>query len=292
MKNFPADLITHLAGDTHTLAWCVIITRKDATVYRYTTYDANLTVGGQTYKADPGFRLTDFAFDVEGSVTTFSLDFSYKSGEVTKVDVIGGLFDNATVQLYLVNYHDTAQTALIIKAHVGKPQIKDNECSLECHSLMQHLHQRVGDLVSPTCRAIFADKNDDNLCKLDPASYTFAGAVVSIISDGLKFTDTTIGAAQVVDNYFTNGKITFTAGNNDGLSMEVQEHDLTGGKNTITLALPLAFTLTIGDTFDAKAGCDGTTSNCSTKFLSSNILNFRGEPHVPGPDVVGQYPEM
>ena len=40
--------------------------------------------------------------------------------------------------------------------------------------------------------------------------------------------------------------------------------------------------MTVGDTFNAIAGCDKTISTCIAKF--NNAVNFRGEPYVPGMD--------
>ena len=39
-----------------------------------------------------------------------------------------------------------------------------------------------------------------------------------------------------------------------------------------------------GDQFTIVAGCDRTHTTCRDKF--SNILNFRGEPYIPGQDFV------
>jgi len=45
----------------------------------------------------------------------------------------------------------------------------------------------------------------------------------------------------------------------------------------------MANTLTAGDTYTASAGCRKRfDTDCKTKF--SNVVNFRGEPHVPGND--------
>jgi uncharacterized phage protein (TIGR02218 family) len=50
----------------------------------------------------------------------------------------------------------------------------------------------------------------------------------------------------------------------------------------LVLALPMGKTIQAGDTFNAIAGCDKTKQTCIGKF--SNIINFRGEPDVPGMD--------
>ena len=60
--------------------------------------------------------------------------------------------------------------------------------------------------------------------------------------------------------------------------MEVKEFAATG----VVLALAMGKSIQVGDTFDIIAGCDKTRETCQSKF--SNIINFRGEPDVPGVD--------
>ena len=60
--------------------------------------------------------------------------------------------------------------------------------------------------------------------------------------------------------------------------MEVKEF----ASGQLVLALPMGKSIQVGDGFKVIAGCDKTRETCRTKF--SNILNFRGEPDVPGID--------
>jgi len=60
--------------------------------------------------------------------------------------------------------------------------------------------------------------------------------------------------------------------------MEVKEF----AETTVGLSLPMGKSIQVGDTFDIIAGCDKTRETCHSKF--NNIINFRGEPDVPGTD--------
>jgi uncharacterized phage protein (TIGR02218 family) len=68
------------------------------------------------------------------------------------------------------------------------------------------------------------------------------------------------------------------SGANSGISMEVKEY--TQGR--MILALPMPNAITIGDNYTIQRGCDKTLTTCRDVF--SNVVNFRGEPHVPGID--------
>jgi uncharacterized phage protein (TIGR02218 family) len=57
----------------------------------------------------------------------------------------------------------------------------------------------------------------------------------------------------------------------------------------VTTWLGLSFAPQIGDRFFYYPGCDKRRETCFNKF--DNILNFRGEPDMPGVDHMLAYPE-
>jgi len=82
--------------------------------------------------------------------------------------------------------------------------------------------------------------------------------------------------------YFDFGVITFTSGNNVGLSMEVRCYV----PGQITLQLPMPYQCQVGDAYTMHAGCDKSVTTCHDRF--SNVVNFRGEPYLPGIDKIMQ----
>jgi hypothetical protein len=78
--------------------------------------------------------------------------------------------------------------------------------------------------------------------------------------------------------YFDYGVLTFTTGLNTGLSMEVKSYTV----GQIVLQLPFPYAVAAGDTYSLTAGCDRSFATCKDRF--NNVLNFRGEPYVPGLD--------
>lgn len=56
----------------------------------------------------------------------------------------------------------------------------------------------------------------------------------------------------------------------------------TSATGQVDLQLYMPYPIQVGDTFSAVAGCDKTMTVCKNSF--SNIVNFRGFPHLPGRD--------
>lgn len=83
--------------------------------------------------------------------------------------------------------------------------------------------------------------------------------------------------------FFNQGKITFTSGNNDGLTYTVSSSTLAGGVNTIVPVAPLVTPPATGDTFTIFPGCDRTLGpNGCPKY--ANTANYRGFPYIPAPE--------
>lgn len=82
--------------------------------------------------------------------------------------------------------------------------------------------------------------------------------------------------------YFDFGVVTWVTGDNAGLQMEVRSYV----PGQIVLQLPMPYAIQVGDTFDIRAGCDKSQPTCHDRF--DNVINFRGEPFLPGVDKIAQ----
>lgn len=82
------------------------------------------------------------------------------------------------------------------------------------------------------------------------------------------------------DSFFDWGTVTWLTGKNKGLSMDVR--DSYKGSGFVRLMLPMPHYTEVGDQFQIVAGCDKRRETCAARF--NNILNFRGEPDLPGTD--------
>jgi len=87
------------------------------------------------------------------------------------------------------------------------------------------------------------------------------------------------------EGYFAEGLLTFTSGPLAGLTFKIKS--FSGGQTgTFFLSIPALLAPEIGNTFSVVAGCQKRLEDCRDKF--NNILNFQGEPHLPGIDALTQ----
>jgi len=63
---------------------------------------------------------------------------------------------------------------------------------------------------------------------------------------------------------------------------------LGGGGVAVTLRAVPAFVVEVGALVEVVEGCDKSLATCAGRF--GNAVNFRGEPYLPGIDLLTRYP--
>lgn len=266
--------IPWMQTDVTTIAWFWKLTLQDGEVMGFTNHDRDLVINNITYEASSGFEPT--AVDTTNDMATDNLDVTgmLDSERIKTADIANGRFDFAEVEIFLCNWAKVTDPVLVLRrGTIGRISHGKNGFQAEVRGLLEAYQQAAGLAYQKQCRAQFGD----NQCGLNKAAYTFTGAVTSISQDGSFSTD----LAQA-DDYFSYGVIRF---DRTGEEMEVKKYSQTAG--SISLFLPVS-DIAIGDAFSVSAGCDGNFSTCKTRF--SNAFNFRGEPFIPGNDLMASYP--
>lgn len=288
MKTLPSGLQTLLDSRYTTLAWCWKVTRTDGIILGFTDHDKDLTFGGDTYEAASGFTASEMAEGLGLSVDNLEAEGALSSDSITELDLAQGLYDNAEVEIYRVDWTNTDNRILIRKGNLGEVTTNDGTFMAEVRGLAHKLNQPQGRVYQNQCDA----KLGDSRCGVDltDAQFLGFGQVEAIIATN-KFTAS--GLTGFVDGLFSNGVLTWTSGSgNQSASVEIKQFDAASGGSdaTITLWLSPLFSLTSGDQFTVVAGCDKLFSTCRDQF--NNKDNFRGFPHIPGGDYVLTYPKQ
>lgn len=90
---------------------------------------------------------------------------------------------------------------------------------------------------------------------------------------------------RAVDGWFELGGAVFETSRNRGKALEMK--DWTQSTGELAFYLAPAFPLQVGARLHLYAGCDKRLDTCADKF--DNAINFRGEPYIPGSDVLNSY---
>ncbi len=280
MKSVGASLQTHIASGSTTLCTLVKVTRIDAAVMGFTDHDQDLVVGGVTYESAVGYSRSAASQKADLSVDNMQVVGVIDSDGIIDTDVRAGLYDYASLEVYLVNWADTSMGTVRLSGwQLGQVQIADHGFTAELLGIAQAFTRQIIRIYSPDCDADLGDSR----CGVTLASYTETGTVTAVASATRQFTATISGARPA--GFFDGGLLTWTAGANTGhLPLEVKSE----AAGVVTLFLPTSFPIAVDDTFSISAGCDKAATTCQTKF--SNIANFRGFPFVPGLDKAVQTP--
>ncbi len=284
MRQIPAALQAHLNTGATTLCWCWRVTRADSVRLGFTDHDRDLSFDGTTFAAATGFTATEIKESAGLGVDNLDADAAFQSEALTEADLAAGLFDDARVELWRVNWADPEQRILIRKGSIGEVTRREGAFTAELRGWAHYLNQKTGRTFSYICDAVFGGARCG--VNLSGAGLIGSGTVVSAAD---QHTVTASGLSSFEAGLFANGLLTWTSGANNGAKMEVQRHSLNLGDSnaTITLWHNMPGAIAAGDTFTIEAGCDKTAPCCQNKY--SNIVNFRGFNRIPGDDLMTRY---
>ena len=265
----PAFLDYLKNNDSLTICYALKVITKDNIIRGYTNNTDAFVYEGILYDASLGLDSSEISQQSDGTVSSATFHCII-DGVMIKTDKIDyGQLDSAQFELFVLNYNDFTMGKIIMQTgFFGVVSYHENSLTVELRSLTQSLNGKFVELCSERCRANLGD----NRCRANLVRHTVQGAVIGVIKERLSF----VIDITKEDNYFTEGIIKFTTGNNAELQQEIKTHF----DDQIILYLPMLYPINIGDQFIAVAGCNKHINTCREKF--NNILNFRGEPHVPG----------
>lgn len=276
MKPMSPAMAAHIAGETTTLATCWRLTRTDGWLRGFTDHDEDLVIDGLVYSAATGFLPTAVEANADLSVDGLDVDGHLDDEAITAEALTAGLFDNAEILIFLVNWSDLSMGRITLRTGtIGNVKRADGRFTAEIRGLADKLQQSYGLIYSRLCRVDLGSP----ACGVNLAPLTDDEEIVEVVSGDTFTIDT--GRPS---GFFTFGTCEFLTGENDGASVEILQHV----SQTIQLFTPMPRPMAEGDEVRLVAGCDKTIETCNAKF--DNVLNFRGEPHIPGNDKVFSYP--
>jgi uncharacterized phage protein (TIGR02218 family) len=263
-----------LDGALTAIALCWRIERADGAGLALTSHDQALTVGGTTHEAAPGMLpaaigrragLEPNGGEIAGAITSDSLD---------EADLVLGRWDGARIAMTAVDWQQPeAGQRPLLAGELGEVRLQDGEYKADLRGAAARLATAICPETSPECRAELGDKR----CRVDLAGRSVLARVEQVDGAALVMD-------QVIGPDFLWGRARFLSGANCGLVTVIV------GVNAGGIALREAPGAPIqpGDRIELRHGCDKSFATCSGRF--GNAENFRGEPHLPGNDLLTRYP--
>jgi len=258
-----------------TVAFCWRIERRDGVALGFTTHERDIVIGGLVYRASPGMLPSSItmsdgfdaeALDVEGALT---------SDAIRPRDLEAGRWDGASVRIFMVDWEQPeGEQFYVTHGELGEVSMSGDGFEAELRGRVALLERPVVEQTSPTCRAELGDKR----CRVDMADRTILTRVIAVDGNNIEV------AEAAPQSAYAYGRLRWIGGRNSGLDSDIAASD----GALLTLRARPHFDAEPGDLVEMRQGCDKSFATCTARF--ANAANFRGEPHLPGMDLLTRYP--
>jgi len=252
------------------------IRRQDGVTIGLTSHDADLWFDGIQHRGSPGMLpsairrnadLTSDSAEVQGALTHDS---------ISAADLQAGRFDSAAVEIGLVDW-ETLENAILYRGVIGGVAEEAGGYQADLQSAKVALETDPVPRTSPTCRAKFCGPG----CTLNPVRYKHEGQLSGMDLENNALTFTGIPDPQL----FESGSLRWVDGPHAGQAVEIMSAE----DEWLVLDAVLVPDLLLGTRAVLREGCDHTLATCRDRFR--NAINFRGEPFLPGNDLLTRYPQ-
>lgn len=257
-----------------TLAFCWRLERRDGVTIGLTSHDRDLEVGHVRYRAAPGMTPSAIRSGITAQGGDTDLEGALVADAINEGDLMAGRWDGATLELRLTEWEAPGEMWLLLaRGEIGSVARRGGAFTAELVGAMAALGAPVAPSTSPDCRARLGDRQ----CRVDMAGRRRIVTVGSV-------EDAVVSIGGLEAGAYAFGTLRWLSGPSGGLVQGVVDN----GVETVTLADPPAFAVEVGSLALLTEGCDRQLETCRSRF--ANVLNFRGEPYLPGTDLLTRYP--
>ncbi|MBA3940516.1 MAG: hypothetical protein C0520_04830 [Sphingopyxis sp.] len=264
-----------LRAEVVTLAWCWRLSRRDGVTIGLTSHDRDLIVGGLRYRAAPGMKPSAIETSDSLEAATMDLAGAVSSAAIAAADLDAGRWDGAELDLFVTDW-SAAETApvTVARGSLGAIERRGEAFTAELQGVTRALDRPVCPATSPSCRAALGDR----ACRVDLAPRTHLRRVVAVAGRSVTLD------APVAVGAMRFGELMWIEGASCGLASPVV--DATDA--VLQLAEAPALLPVLPARVRLIEGCDKQLATCRERF--GNAVNFRGEAHLPGNDLLTRYP--
>ncbi|MCK0098889.1 DUF2163 domain-containing protein [Qipengyuania sp. S6317L1] len=249
------------------------IFRRDGVTLGFTSHDRDLTFGGIRHRSAPGMVPTAVRLSSDLSEENAGVEGALSHDTIRERDLAAGLFDNAAIEVGVVDW-ETLKARVLYTGSLGRIEDDRIGFSGELRSAKAVLEQDLVPRTSPTCRAAFCGRG----CGLSAVRFTARVVLAEVDADLNR-----VRIEGIASGEFLDGQIRFLDGPQTGIPFAIVGVD----GEWLALDRPLDAGLLAATPAELREGCDHTLSTCANRF--GNAVNFRGEPFLPGNDLLARY---
>jgi len=256
------------------LAFCWRLERPDGGGLGLTSHDSPIEIGDDPFLPSPGMVPAAVTHSLGLEPASTEIGGALSSDALSRADLALGRWDGARVSLLAVDWRDAGVPPIeLARGELADVATRGEAFTAELRGAAWKLNEPVCPGTSPHCRAELGDK----ACRVDLAGR--ARRVSAVAWDGSE-----VEVDGVVDTTFLFGRLRYLSGANCGADTVILGMD---GTRLRLRDLPRA-DIEPGTAIEIREGCDKRLQTCSERF--ANAANFRGEPHLPGTDLLTRYP--
>jgi len=257
-----------------TIAFCWRIARRDGVTLGLTGHDRDLAFDGLRFRAAPGMVPSAVRRESGLDAGTGDVGGALAADAIRADDLAAGRWDGAEVTLWAVDWTEPARRTELNRGRLGAVELTERGFTAELRGAAARLDRPCAEETAPECRAELGDRR----CRAAMAGRRRFARVVS--AEGAELV---LDAAEPAPDAWGYGRLRWFGGANAGLEEAVARSD----GAAVTLRVPPPFPTAPGDLVEVGEGCDRSLETCATRF--GNAANFRGEPFLPGIDLLTRY---
>jgi uncharacterized phage protein (TIGR02218 family) len=262
------------AQSLETVATFWRVSRRDGVTLGFTSHDRDLWFDGVLHQAAPGMAPSAIRRTTGLDEDSAEVAGALSHDSVSEADLAAGSYDRARVRIGLIDWESGARETVWIGT-MGAVTEQDGGFTAELASRKVELLQSPVPRTSPACRAAFCGPG----CNLNPAFHTFEATVTGIDEEAGSITI----ACEAPPVQLLGGTLRWMDGPEAGTTALVQF--VSDGALVLE---PPAQGVMAGHRAIVREGCDHRLDTCAERF--DNAANFRGEPFLPGNDLLVRYP--
>jgi len=255
------------------LALCWRILRTDGVALGFTSHDRPLSVNGLRYSHSPGISPSAVVTSDGLEVDTMEISGALSSAAISSADLLAGRYDGAAVEVFMVDWRAPDEgRQLLARGWLGSVEAgegPDKGFVARLNGVTAALQTAAVESYSPECRAELGDRR----CRVALRGREHAALVVLSIGQRLGIA----GVGLFLPDY-VEGRVRVL----DGMQAGIERRVIAVEADELLLDAPII--LMEGTPVSIVQGCDKRFSTCVARF--GNGANFRGEPHVPGGDLL------